>query len=95
MRKAARFLGRRSGCQSVYQHESNARALEQARIHPRQIQPDRVLLAGLDAGEAAVIMAALQLGVSTVLLDKRKARRVAARVDGLQVKGRQVCWWRQ
>jgi predicted nucleic acid-binding protein len=64
-----------------------ARVLEQARIHPCQMQPDRLLLAELDTGEAAVIMAALQLGVSSVLLDERKARRVAARVYGLQVKG--------
>lgn len=64
-----------------------ARVLEKARIHPCQMQPDRLLLAELDTGEAAVIMAALQLGVSSVLLDERKARRVAARVYGLQVKG--------
>ncbi len=62
-------------------------ALEQARIHPRQVQPDRLLVTELDAGEAAVILAALQIGVSAVLLDEKKARRIAARVYGLQVKG--------
>lgn len=61
--------------------------LEKARIHPCQTQPDRLLLAELDAGEAAVIMTALQLGFPSVLLDERKARRVATRVYGLQVKG--------
>lgn len=40
-----------------------ARVLEQARIHPRQIQPDRLLLAELDEGEAAVIAAALQFSL--------------------------------
>ncbi|MGL5018430.1 MAG: DUF3368 domain-containing protein [Luteolibacter sp.] len=67
--------------------EQLAAALEKALIHPHQPQPDRMLLAELDAGETAVILAALQLGISTVLLDERKARRIAARVYGLQVKG--------
>ncbi len=67
--------------------EQLARALKQAKIHPFQGQADRLLLAELDAGEAAVILAALKLGVSTVLLDERKARRIAARVYGLRVKG--------
>jgi hypothetical protein len=49
--------------------------------------PDRLLLAELDAGEAAVISVALQLGLTTVILDERKARRVASHVYGLQVKG--------
>jgi predicted nucleic acid-binding protein len=64
-----------------------AQILKQARIHPRQPQPDRLLLAELDEGEAAVIATALQLGFPSVLLDERKARRVANRVYGLQVKG--------
>lgn len=68
-------------------HEPLAIVIGQATIHPRQLQPDRMLLAELDVGEAAVIMAALELGVSSVLLDEKKARRIAARVYGLQVKG--------
>lgn len=68
-------------------HELLAIVLGQATIHPRQLQPDRMLLAELDVGEVAVIMAALQLGISSVLLDEKKARRIAARVYGLQVKG--------
>lgn len=64
-----------------------ANILKEARINPRQRQPDRLLLAELDAGEAAVIMTALQLKLSSVLIDERKARRVASRVFGLQVKG--------
>lgn len=61
--------------------------LDQARIHPSHGQPDRLLLAELDAGEAAVISSALHLGITTVILDERKARRVASRAYGLQVKG--------
>ncbi len=61
--------------------------LKEARIHPRQQKPDRLLLAELDSGEAAVIAAAVQLGLPSVILDERKARRVATHVYGLQVKG--------
>ena len=68
-------------------HEPLEIVLGQATIHPRQLQPDRMLLAELDVGETAVIMAALQIGISSVLLDEKKARRIAARVYGLQVKG--------
>jgi len=62
-------------------------ALAQARIHPCQGQSDRLLRAELDSGEAAVISAALQLGLFSVIIDERKARRVASHVYGLQVKG--------
>jgi predicted nucleic acid-binding protein len=68
-------------------HESLATALEQATFYPRQLQPDRMLLAELDAGETAVIMAALQLSISSVILDEKKASRIAANVYGLRVKG--------
>lgn len=61
--------------------------LRLAKIHPRQNLPDRLLVTELDAGEAAVISVALQLGLSSVILDERKARRIAARVYGLDVKG--------
>jgi len=63
------------------------KVLEQARIHPCQGQPNRLLCAELDSGEAAVISAALQLGLSCVIFDERKARRVASHVYGFQVKG--------
>jgi len=62
-------------------------SLELASIHPCQVQPDRLLRAELDRGEAAVLSAALQLGLSSVIIDERKARRVASQVYGLQVKG--------
>ena len=61
--------------------------LSQARIHPRQSSPDRLLHTELDEGEAAVISAAMRLGLSAVILDERKARRIASRVYGLEVKG--------
>lgn len=64
-----------------------AEAMKCARIHPRQSEPDRLLLAELDVGEAAVIATAVLLGYPTVILDERKARRIASHVYGLQVKG--------
>lgn len=61
--------------------------LKSARIIPRQSQADRLLLCELDAGESAVILAALQLGLPSVILDERKARRIAVHIYGLKVKG--------
>lgn len=63
------------------------KVLKKATVHPRQTTPDPLLRAELDSGEAAVISAALQLGLSSLILDERKARRVATQVYGLQVKG--------
>jgi uncharacterized protein len=48
--------------------------------------PSRVLLAGLDLGEAAVIQLALELGVRDVAIDEWKGRR-AALSSGLRVTG--------
>jgi predicted nucleic acid-binding protein len=62
-------------------------ALEQARIHQCHGKPDPLLHAELDSGEAAVIATALELGVSTVVLDEKNARRLAAHIYGLNVKG--------
>lgn len=67
--------------------DSLGEALKMGRIFPRRSQPDRLLLAELDKGEAAVILTALHLGLSFVILDERKARRIASHVYGLQVKG--------
>jgi hypothetical protein len=61
--------------------------LGSVRIHPRQPKPDLLLQAELDSGEAAVISAAISLGLPSVVLDERKARRVASQIYGLQVKG--------
>lgn len=49
--------------------------------------PNPLLAAEVDAGEAAVIMTALETGVRSVIIDERKARRVAANVFGLEVRG--------
>lgn len=48
---------------------------------------DPLLESLLDVGEAAVISLAREQGVATVLLDERKARRVARDIHGLQVIG--------
>jgi len=61
--------------------------LARARIHRISIKPDPLLAAELDAGEAAVIASAIELDVNFVLLDERKARKIAAHAYGLSVKG--------
>ena len=48
---------------------------------------DAFLAAQLDPGEAAVITLARQLADTEVLIDERKARRVAERVYGLHILG--------
>ena len=50
-------------------------------------QNDVLLSALLDAGEAAVIALAREQGISTVLIDERKARKVARDIYGLQPIG--------
>lgn len=61
--------------------------LEQARIHQCHEKPNPLLQAELDSGEAAVIAVALELGLSAVVLDEKKARRIATHAYGLSVKG--------
>lgn len=51
------------------------------------VTPDPLLAGELGPGEASVIAAAYQLQARLVVLDERKARRVAARAYGLRVKG--------
>lgn len=48
---------------------------------------DPLLLAQLDQGEAAVIAMALNKNDKTVLIDERKARRIARTIYGLEVFG--------
>jgi hypothetical protein len=50
-------------------------------------QNDALLAALLDTGEAAVIALARTLGIGVVLIDERKARKVARDVYGLQPVG--------
>jgi predicted nucleic acid-binding protein len=49
--------------------------------------PDPLLAIELDAGEASVIQAARDLHLSAVLLDERRARRIAAEAYRLEVRG--------
>ena len=49
--------------------------------------PDPLLAVQLDPGEASVIQAAIERGGTRVLLDERKARKLARRVFGLETVG--------
>jgi predicted nucleic acid-binding protein len=57
------------------------------RVLPLHGGRDALLESLLDAGEAAVISLAREQGVATVLIDERKARKVARDIHGLQVIG--------
>ena len=48
---------------------------------------DPLLKTSLDAGEAAVVGLARELGLNLVLIDERKARKIARTIYGLQVIG--------
>lgn len=48
---------------------------------------DPLLTTSLDAGEAAVVGLARELGVNLVLIDERKARKIARTIYGLHVIG--------
>ena len=61
--------------------------LQRARIHECENPPDALLVAELDLGEAHVITAARELGITHVLIDERKARRIATHIYQLHVKG--------
>ena len=50
-------------------------------------KPDPLLSTELDLGEASVIQAARDLGISGVLIDERRARRIASNAYGLEVRG--------
>ncbi len=49
--------------------------------------PDPLLAVQLDPGEASVIQAAIERGGTRVLLDERKARKLARRVFGFETIG--------
>lgn len=56
--------------------------------HVRQApEPDPLLVAELDPGEASVITLARTLLPCTVLIDERRGRRIAHQIYGLPVKG--------
>lgn len=54
---------------------------------PDLVAPDPFLTMELGAGEAAVLTLAAQLNASEVLIDERKARRIAEVAYGLKPKG--------
>lgn len=64
-----------------------SKALEAARIVPAIPALDPLLCAELDAGEASVIQTARASGIHGVLIDERKARRIAHTIYGLEVRG--------
>ena len=72
-------------------HAGDAAQIEQAialaHIVPLAQAPEPLLLAELDLGEASVIQAAREHGITGVLLDERRARRVASTIYGLTVRG--------
>jgi predicted nucleic acid-binding protein len=49
--------------------------------------PDPLLIAELDPGEAAVIQCARERNLKAVLIDERRARRIASTIYGLTVRG--------
>ena len=57
------------------------------RIVPLEGKRDELLESLLDAGEAAVIRLAREQGAALVLIDERKARKVARAIYGLQPIG--------
>jgi len=61
--------------------------IREFRIVDCQKEPDRLLLAELDSGEASVIQLAIERPGAEVLIDEKKARRVATSVYGLTVLG--------
>lgn len=63
------------------------KAIALARVVPLDQAPDPLLLAELDAGEAAVVQTAREQGINGVLMDERRARRIAANIYGLTVRG--------
>jgi uncharacterized protein len=63
------------------------RAIAAATVVPLAQPADPLLLAELDAGEASVIQTAREQQVPNVLIDERRARRLATTIYGLNVKG--------
>ena len=54
---------------------------------PLPLHTDPLLITTLDAGEAAVIALSRELNPDLVLIDERKARKVARNIYGLRVIG--------
>jgi predicted nucleic acid-binding protein len=67
--------------------EELSKAISTARILQNEQPLDPLLLAELDIGEASVIQTARAHGITGVLIDERKARRIAHTIFGLEVRG--------
>ena len=64
-----------------------AKELARLTVLERYAEPDLLLAAELDRGEAAVIVTARERGLRHLIMDERKGRRIASIVYGFQVKG--------
>ena len=53
--------------------------------------PDPLLIAELDPGEASVIQGARERNLQAVLIDERRAKRIASTIYGLRVKALAPC----
>lgn len=62
-------------------------AISLAQIITLAHPPDPLLIAELDPGEAAVIQGARERNLHAVLIDERRARRIASTIYGLSVRG--------
>ena len=66
---------------------SNYRKAKWIKVMTLSIPIDPLLKTSLDAGEAAVIGLARELNANLVLIDERKARKIARTIYGLHVMG--------
>ena len=62
-------------------------AISLAQIISLAHPPDPLLIAELDPGEASVIQGARERNLQAVLIDERRARRIASTIYGLSVRG--------
>ena len=66
---------------------SNYHKAQWIEVMPLPLHTDPLLITTLDAGEAAVIALSRELNANLVLIDERKARKVARNIYGLRVIG--------
>lgn len=66
---------------------SNYQKAQWIEVLPLPFHTDPLLITTLDAGEAAVIALSRELNANLVLIDERKARKVARNIYGLRVIG--------
>ncbi|MBN1183760.1 MAG: DUF3368 domain-containing protein [Bacteroidales bacterium] len=66
---------------------SNYHKVQWIEVMPLPLHTDPLLITTLDAGEADVIALSRELNADLVLIDERKARKVARNIYGLRVIG--------